>query len=334
MKVSRPIRAFVVDDSAVARAVLRRMLERSGSIQVIGEAASGTEALERVPRAAPDIVVMDLRMPDLDGIGVTELLMAATPVPILIVSEAHDDAAGFQALAAGALDIVRKPSPNDPMTVEALLRRVRLLAAVPVVRRGRRPATSLGRVERPLRPRLVLIGASTGGPQALAELFRRLPTPLAAPVLVVQHMAPGFVEGLVDWLRGETGADVVLARDGVVLGQRIFVAPDGVHLTIDADRIALRQGAGDALCPSVDALFESVPIQMAAETLAILLTGMGRDGARGLRRLRTAGAFTIAQDQATSAVWGMPRAAVELNAAAGILSLAAIGNTLAAACRA
>ena len=236
-------------------------------------------------------------------------------------------------LRAGALEVVGKPTASqlsDSNFVAALCRKVKLLAGIPVITRHRsrsnRPARRRLRTNRP-RPAqvgLLCVGASTGGPPALRRIIGGLPNSVRWPMLVVQHMTPGFTRGMVAWLRGETGRDVRLAEDGCHREPGvIYVAPDGGHLELRGRRLRVtKSGSIGGHRPSVDALFASVAATgPAQETVAAILTGMGKDGAHGLTLLREAGAWTIAQDEASSVVFGMPKAAAEANAAHEVLSL-------------
>ncbi|MBX3246896.1 MAG: chemotaxis-specific protein-glutamate methyltransferase CheB [Myxococcales bacterium] len=346
---SAPIRVFLVDDSRLARIVLRRMLARDASMHVVGEASDGVEAIRRVPLVDPDVVLMDMQMPGLDGLAVTRELMANSARPILIVSDlvGRDADLNFRALAAGALDLVRKPTAADresAAVVDELHRKIRIVSRVPVVTR-RWPVAPRMPSAPPEAPRvvgppladakLVVMGASTGGPIALQRVLQEIGAPPSCPVLIVQHMAEGFTRGLAEWLSTASGLPIDLARDGCApeAGQ-VYLAPDGAHLVWDQGRLRLRQrDAVGGHRPSVDVLFESVAAsEIAPRTLGVLLTGMGADGARGLGALRAAGAWTVAQDEASSVVYGMPKVAVERGAVSEVLPLDHIGARLRRAC--
>lgn len=324
-------RVFLVDDSRTSRAFLRRVLEQRGHA-VVGEAGSGVQALRDVPAARPDIVLMDVVMGGLDGIRTSEQLLAAFPVPILIVSDLadRDTDLSFRALAAGALDVFRKPGP-DAGDLDELARRVGLLAQVPIVTRRPRRTADPRPTTRAQRVGLLAIGVSTGGPPLILDLITAFPKPPPWPTLIVQHMAMGFTKGFADWLRRMSHQDVVLATDGVrPLAGRFYIAPEDRHLVIERGHLRLRDAPPvNGFRPSVDVLFGSVATsEYAKSCLAVLLTGMGTDGADGLGQLRTAGAMTMAQDQASSAVFGMPRAAIERGAAGEVISAADLRTRL------
>lgn len=346
----RPIRVFIVDDSAIARMLLRKRLHDYEGLVIVGDARDGREALVRIPASDADIVLMDLMLPGMDGLTVAEELMAGTPRPIVVISDlgTRDAATGFRALQAGVLEMMRKPTAaelDDEATRRSFARKIRMLAGVPVVTRHRRPLPDRSAPAspaslpppRPLTPQLLCVGASTGGPPALLTLFSGLGGPPSCPVLLVQHMAPGFIEGMARWLGEATGIPFRMAADGdYLVPGTVLVAPDDRHLTLRGSRVVLADGPPlSGHRPSVDALFDSVAASAVADSaVGVLLTGMGSDGARGLLHLRQSGAHTIAQDEATSVVYGMPRVARSLDAALEILPIGRIADRVRAACQA
>jgi two-component system, chemotaxis family, protein-glutamate methylesterase/glutaminase len=345
--VGKSLRVFIVDDSTLARVTLRQVLGHDASVEVVGEARSGMEALRTIPLAAPDVVLMDMIMPGMDGLQTARELMATFPRPILIVSDllGREAELNFKALQSGALDVARKPTAVDrdsPEAVQAFVRKLRILAGVPVVtRHWQRVAHLDGAPSAPhIAPpvgvaQLVLIGASTGGPMALHQLLTAMDGAIRAPIVIVQHMTRGFTAGMVRWLASAMDTPVELAvHGGEPRGGVIHVAPDDAQLSLRAGRFILEPDATPAQhCPSVDRLFESVARSpLASSTVAALLTGMGADGARGLLALREAGAWTIAQDEATSVVYGMPKAAADMGAACEVLPLGRIAPRLVQAC--
>jgi two-component system, chemotaxis family, protein-glutamate methylesterase/glutaminase len=328
--------------------MFRRMFA-SGNFEIVGEAEDGKRAVEQIPRARPQVVLMDVMMPRMNGIEATRVIMSQLPVPVILVSDlvGHDSQLNFKALEAGALDLMRKPSGaqlSDPAFVSRFIRSVRMWSEVPLVTRRSllshaaplSPAPSV-LPQAPLKSPgdrrfdMVCIGTSTGGPPALARMLTDIGPKAPWPIVMVQHIAPDFIEGMARWLAETTGIPTSVANEGeVVMPGRAYLAPDHHHLTLRGQTVRLDtspQRRGHR--PSVDALFESVALSgWASRTLAVLLTGMGEDGADGLRRIRAAGGWTIAQDAATSVVFGMPRVAAEIGAACEVLPLPQIGGRL------
>jgi two-component system, chemotaxis family, protein-glutamate methylesterase/glutaminase len=330
----RPIRILVADDSELFREVLARVVTAEPGFEVVATAADGDEAARLARTLRPDVITMDLNMPDADGFSGIARIMAETPTPILVLTVSREEAVGFRALSLGALDILEKPSPEvDLAEYGALLRsRLRLLAGVRVIRHLRglrgRPAPE----SRPaVRAELVVVGASLGGPRALATLLRALPAGFHAPILVVQHIADGFTEGLASWLDQESSLEVRQARGGDPLhAGLVLLAPPGRHLVVTRGAAQLSDSPPvDSFRPSVTPLFLSAAEAYGRRACGVILTGMGRDGAEGLRALKKAGGHTIAQDEASSAVFGMPRAAIETGAVDRVLPLDEIPRALA-----
>jgi two-component system chemotaxis response regulator CheB len=327
------VRVLIAEDSAVIRETLAYVLDEDPSIHVVGTAQNGLEAAAQTERLKPDVVVMDVHMPQMNGFEATRWIMERVPTPIVMVSASlnQDEVAmTFKALEAGALTMLNKPGgfdhPEHAESVQRLVTTVKLMAQVKVVRRWPRRAHPP-----PLTPpppvvsrtlRLVAIGASTGGPQVIAEILARLPANLGVPLLVVQHIAPGFISGFTRWLDQQTRLTVKLAESGEsVSAGTVYIAPDGSQMGITkAGRILLtRESAGYDFCPSASYVFESVAEAYNRSAMGILLTGMGRDGAQGLLRLREVRGVTIAQDEESSVVFGMPGAAISLGAAEHVL---------------
>lgn len=320
----------VVEDSTVQRMHLVQTLEADGDLEVVGQATGAREAIDMVRAERPDVVTLDLHIPDGGGQHVIEEVMASSPTPILVLSgtvAGPESVEAVEALVAGAVDIFPKPAHWDAYAERGLRARVRVVAGVHVIRRthirthpARRPRSASGR--RTIAPTMVAIGASTGGPAALAQVLSEL-AGLDAAVLVVQHLHPDFVNGFVSWMARVSPLEVELASAGVVPRPgTVHVAPGGTHLRIGAnDEIVLDSDPETLHRPSVDELFTSMAARAAGRNVGVLLTGMGEDGAAGLLALRRRGDVTIAQDEASSIVFGMPRAAQRLGAATDVLSL-------------
>ncbi|GAV30893.1 chemotaxis response regulator containing a CheY-like receiver domain and a methylesterase domain [Coriobacteriaceae bacterium EMTCatB1] len=345
-----PVRVLVVDDSLVAREMLTQILQSDPEIEVVGVASNGVEAVEAVARLKPDLVTMDIHMPKMDGISAVEQIMAYTPTPILVVSSSvHGEGVGraFDALSAGALEVMKKPEPRDWAELDRiaseLIRKVKLLSRVRVIThiRGRR-ATGRPSAPAPAPVResgtvsLVAIGSSTGGPSALMSVLAPLPADFPVPIVIAQHIADGFVPGLVSWLDAACRIAVRAAEDGeTVRPGTAYLAPTGLNLTVETLTMRFKKpGERQLYIPSADTLFESVAKTHGASAIGVLLTGMGDDGARGLKSLHDAGALTIAQDEATSTVFGMPKAAIEMGAARKVLPVQQIADALKAAVKA
>jgi two-component system, chemotaxis family, protein-glutamate methylesterase/glutaminase len=340
------IRLLLAEDSATTREYLAALLGDDPAIEVAGTARDGAEAVEQAERLRPGLILMDINMPRLSGLEAARQIMERAPAPIVLISASADQiqvAKTFAALDAGALAVLEKPfglgHPRQAETTRQLLETVKLMAEVKVVRRWPRRESRLppGRPDvapgwRDREIRLVAMGASTGGPPVVAQILKALPRDLGAPVLLVQHIAPGFVAGLAGWLAQVTRLPVKLAEpDERARPGTVYVARDGAQLGITAQgSIVLTGAAGqEGFCPSVSHLFEAAAAGFGRAALGVLLTGMGRDGAAGLRRLRDAGGLTVTQDEATSVVFGMPRAAIQLEAAALVLAPERIAQLIA-----
>ncbi|MCC6502997.1 MAG: chemotaxis-specific protein-glutamate methyltransferase CheB [Deltaproteobacteria bacterium] len=325
---------YIVDDSAVARAHLKHILESDPEIRIAGEACSGEEAVEFVRTSRPDVITMDISMPRMDGHEATSRIMETNPVPIVIVSANYNkDQVGqsFRAMEAGALAIVEKPSGIGHADYERsageLIKTVKLMSEVRVVRRWRKTRPLPLAPREPLREtrniKAVLIGASTGGPPVLQTVLAGFHTGFPAPILVVQHITNGFIEGMLEWLGAAISLPVALAKDGErALAGHVYFAPDDHHMGIDASgRLCLSAGAPEnGIRPSVSHLFRSAIESYGGEVVAVLLTGMGRDGADEMKKIRDLGGVTIIQDKESSVVYGMPGEAARLGGAAYVLT--------------
>ena len=339
------VRVLVVEDSLTVRKRLCEVLVRDPDIEVVGEADNGKRAIELCQTLRPDIVTMDMMLPVMSGLAATEYIMAHCPTPILIVSASTNRGElyrTYEALAAGAVDVLDKPLGDEPDGAweQALVATVKLVSRIRVITH---PRARLRTLDRPpglpvlpvsVRPpfEVAAVGASTGGPSAIVGILRDLPADFRLPVLLVLHIGEPFGVAFADWLDGQTGRRVAYPQDGQPVSAcsgRVVMAPPGRHLMVRDGRLRLTTDPARHSCrPSVDVLFESLAREYASSVVACLLTGMGRDGAAGLLEVRRAGGFTIAQDEATSVVYGMPREAVLLGAAERVLPLHGIGPAL------
>jgi two-component system, chemotaxis family, protein-glutamate methylesterase/glutaminase len=342
------IRVLVVEDSATVRERLCDVIEATADLEVVGRAGDGKRAIELCRELRPDVVTMDMMLPVMTGVAATEYIMAHCPTPILIVSASTNRGELFKtydALAAGAVDVLEKPlgTESDGVWERRFLSTLKLVARIRVITHPRARLGSLGRA--PLlnappivgsrhRVELVALGASTGGPAAIVDVLRGLPVGFQAPIVCVMHIGGPFAAAFANWLDGQTSRRVAYARDGQLLASaagRVVMAPPDCHLVVADGRLRLTHAPERHSCrPSVDVLFESVARGYGPSAVGCLLTGMGRDGAEGLLAMRQAGGFTIAQDESTSVVYGMPREAVLMGAAERVLPLGEIGPTLAA----
>jgi two-component system chemotaxis response regulator CheB len=336
------IRVMVAEDSAVTREYLDHLLSQDPALQVVGTVQNGQEAVEQAQRLRPDVILMDVHMPLMNGYEATRQIMERIPTPIVMVSSnmSHDQVAmTFEALKAGALTVLDKPyglgHPDSDKTASQLQETVRLMAGVKVIRRWPRRDRSAPSPTLPARAgsniQLIVIGASTGGPTVIVEILGSLPLNFPVPILVVQHIATGFTPGLVKWVGQSTPLHVKLAKSGETAQPgTVYLAPHGAQMGITKDRqIHLtKEPRENHFCPSVSYLFESVAKAFGQSAMGILLTGMGQDGAVGLLQLSKAGGVTIAQDEETSVIFGMPAEAIRLGAAQYVLSPAQIAELL------
>ena len=362
--MTAPMTVVVVDDSAVQRRFLRGAIDAAPEFDVVGEARNGKEAVALVERLRPHAVVMDLDLPVMGGVEAIERIMATCATPILVYSAfvaGEDSENALEALSAGAVDVLAKPGPQDTGTLdeyaETLRTRLRMVSRIRVITHprgrlrsgakltgeakslvagtGRRPVGSTPVVDEfPVREgvKLLVIGASTGGPHALLSVLSALPADLPQAVLVVQHMAEGFIGGLASWLDQLVALPVSVGESGRRLEPgTVTIAPSGGNLLIQDNRLRVLvtpPDPGQFHVPGIDATMTSVADALGPDAVGVLLTGMGRDGAAGLLAMRKRGAFTIGQDESTSAVYGMPAAAAAMDAIDRQLAIDDIGPAL------
>lgn len=334
------MRIAIVNDLRLAVESLRRAVATLPGATIAWVAEDGAQAVAMCEKDKPDVILMDMIMPVMDGVEATRRIMRATPCPILVVTATVQGNAGrvFEALGAGALDAVATPrlSPDGSVAdAEALIRKIQTIGLISSPAKAASPIAPPSDVLASglmLAP-MVVIGVSTGGPQALATVLQSIPPGSPWPMAIVQHIDQSFAPGFAAWLTRETRHHVEIVRAGdTVTPGRIAIASTGDHLVIDRyGRFTYTPEPRElAFRPSVDVFFNSIAAAKAVPGVAVLLTGMGRDGASGLGRLRSLGWHTIAQDKETSVVWGMPGAAVELGAASEVLSISAIGPAIVA----
>jgi two-component system chemotaxis response regulator CheB len=326
---ARVVRVLIVDDSPLIVNLLSAMLEGEPDIQVVGQATNGQEAIRMTMRLRPDVITMDIRMPKTDGLEATRQIMRVRPTPIVVVSSsvyASDYNSAFNAIEAGALTVIEKPKGlgvQDYESVrEQLLTAIRTMSGVTVVMRyedmprkdGIGPVTAMLHTYFIRSVRVIAIAASTGGPPVLMQILSSLPQDFSIPMVVVQHIVPAFAQGMAGWLSTRANLQVSVANEGDKLAPgKVFIAPGEAHLTVAADRtLRLDHSAPiKSQRPSATRLFESVAQAFGSNSVGIILTGMGEDGADGLEKLSKAGAHVIAQDEASSTIFGMPKAAIQ-----------------------
>jgi two-component system chemotaxis response regulator CheB len=339
------IRVVVAEDSLTVRELLVEILESDPEIEVVGQAKNGAEAVDLTTRLKPNLVTMDIHMPIMDGFEATKEIMVQAPTPILIVSSstsARDVELSLNAMRAGALMVLAKP--DDPQSArfdgrrDELVAMAKAMARVKVVRRWGPDAravrlTAAPRVMVPPAPvRLIAIAASTGGPAALQRILSALPRDFGAPILVVQHIATGFAQGLADWLSASCNLRVKVAEHGERLVERlVLLAPDDRQLGVTPDgRVVVADVPPvNGFRPSGTYLFVSAAQAYGASLAAVILTGMGRDGVEGLKTVRAAGGRVLAQDEASSVVYGMPGEAVAAGVVDAVLGIDDIASRLA-----
>lgn len=340
------IKVLIVEDSHVMQQLLIYSLAKDPDLQVVGLADNGEEAIEATEKLRPDVIAMDWHMPKIDGLEATRKIMGTYPTPIVIVSSSYtvnEVMYSFAIIEAGALAIVNKPPsvdhPDYFKVTRELIQTLKLMSEVKMVKRffgtTKKPAAAKPAIDGIYNAeseiKAVVIGASTGGPLVLQKIIAGLPKNFPAPLLIVQHISKGFVEGLVEWLNKTTQFPLHVAVNGMQpLPGHAYIAPDGFHMGVESGpRIVLsNHELENGLKPSVSYLFRTAAQFLGAKAVGVLLTGMGRDGAEELKLMKEKGAITIAQDQESSVVHGMPGEAIKLNAVTHVLSPDAITQTL------
>lgn len=335
------IRVLLVEDSPVAMHVLQRLLANVPDIQVVGTATNGVEALELLPSLKPDVICTDIYMPVMNGLELTRNVMIRQPTPILVVSVSVEPGSPnvFKILEAGAVDVYPKPFAVLASDQEAISKefasKIRVVAGVHVISHTKKKNSPFFSPECLPAPRipisLVVIGASTGGPQALREILSHLPVDFSVPIVCVQHIGDNFLPEMVEWLDETIALDVKVAVQGEVpKSKNVYFAPSNTHLEFDENRRfhLSSKPPCEGHKPSVTVMFRAVAHRFGAGVVAALLTGMGRDGADGMAEIASTGGITIAQDEASSIVYGMPKEAVALGIVQHVLPLEKIAPTL------
>lgn len=338
----KPVRVLIVEDSPVVREHLRRIISADPRLIVAGVATSGEEALAMVDQIAPDVISMDIQLPGIQGFETTRRIMSHRPTPIVVVSGIGIEEVNLtmQALKAGALGVVQKPVSSAHENYLAMANRLctqlSIMSEVKVIRR--RDTVSRAwepriapRFEQPVLAwrasnapfRVLAVGTSTGGPNALLQLLTGLGSGFSLPIAVVQHMTPGFIQGFAEWLTGVTPFQACVVNGPVsLLPKTVYLAPSSRHLVLNGCSASLDDGpAVGSHRPSANVLFSSLARSCGPSAIGVLLTGMGDDGASGLVDLKASGAVTIAEDETTAVVYGMPAAAVQLGAVRECLPL-------------
>ena len=339
------IRVLIADDSSLARGLLRDFLESDESIEVIGEACNGRQAVDMARELKPDLITMDLEMPVMTGLQAIEEIMCSKAVPILVVSSVAEAQNALAAVGCGALEVVKKPD-YSPAEASDFVARVRMLAGVSVITRLRPRSVAAQPIIAPTPPvttaptrqtvnngyrNVFALACSTGGPQALAQILPALPADFPCPVLIAQHISDGFAQGMVDWLSSLCRLPVRLAAEGDFLQAGvIYISPSEQHVRLtSAHRVALVERTPlDVFHPSCDVMLHSVADLFGCHAVGIILTGMSSDGAKGIAKIRVKGGMTLAQDEASSVIYGMNRVAIEAGNVQKILPIEAIAQAM------
>lgn len=339
------IKVLIVDDSPTIQQLMNYILSSDNAIKVIGIVNNGESAIKFIEKNKPDIITMDVSMTGMNGFEATRSIMETNPIPIIVITglfDSKDIDRTLQAIDAGAVSVIEKPTgitdKNFHEIAQNIIDMVKLMSEVKVIKR--KPAykntkinlsTDIKEENRLSDIKIVAIGVSTGGPPVLQTIFSKLPSNIKIPILVVQHITPGFLTGLIDWLSQVTEYPIHIASQGeMALPGHIYFAPDGFHMEVRSSGQILLTTAEkeNGLRPAVSCLFRSVSNYYGKKSMAILLTGMGSDGAQELKQLKDKGAITVAQNKETSIVYGMPGEAVKLNAATYVLSPEKIAELL------
>ena len=327
------IRVLIVDDSVLMREALKAIIEQDPSIEIIGMAKDGKEGVDKALELKPNVITMDLKMPVMSGLDAIERIMEDLPIPIIVVSS-MDKVVIVKALSIGAMDFVAVTSDIDTIAAD-LISKIKIASHVRPLRRMKiRPCEV--KIPRPFDKKsankVIAIGISTGGPQALQELFSKMPPDFHAGILVIQHMSRGFIGGLAEWLKATSCLHINVAKAGDILTSgKILLGPDDLHMCIDSDgRISLKENVNKAAfhVPSIDEMMRSVADSYGSRAIGVIMTGMGSDGVDGMRAIKWADGATIAQDESTSVIFGMNKLAIERGYIDKVLPLDKIADEL------
>jgi len=338
------IKVLIVDDSETSRLALRYIINRAEDMEIVAEAKSGEEGIRLTEKLRPDIILMDMVMPGMDGLEATSEIMHQVPTPIIVISaslEGSETEIAFRAMRRGALTVLQKPvgplEPQYPAQADRILQTLRTMSGVRVIHHKRVFSPPTKTASKPVIPKPVLgradvvaIVSSTGGPGALSEILGKIPVNYPLPIIVVQHITADFLPSMVKWLNTVASLNVQIAVEGdsPSVGN-VYFAPGHAHLCLDsAGRFCFNTKTKASITPSGDVLLESIAKYYQARAVGVILTGMGDDGTVGLGKMYQAGAFTIAQDEASSVVFGMPQAAIKKGVVRSVLSLSEIPNAL------
>ena len=319
------IRLLITEDSPSVAEILKSIFKADPEIEVVGWACNGRESIQLTAELKPDVIIMDITMPVMDGLEATRVIMSTIPTPILILSSLikdDDPHSGFDALRAGALDIMEKPvlrlNHGDLTYTTELIRKIKIVAKVKpihLIRSGKKDTQVTQKITTPEDNRILAMGASTGGPPAICNILKNFVPGFPLPILIVQHIFSGFIQGMVNWLSKDCSIRVKIAEHGELLAKGVaYFPPDDTHLGIDkTNRIVLcKDPPLRGHRPSVDFMMQQVAGAYRDQSIGVLLTGMGRDGTEGLKAIKEQGGKTIAQDERTSVIFGMPKSAIDV----------------------
>lgn len=331
----KKIRVLVVDDSEFQRGLITGILETDPDVEVVGHAKDGVEAVEKTLNLKPDVITMDIKMPNMDGIEATREIMEQRPTPIVIISATIRDEQkfAFTCLKRGALDFV-PINPEGGIVPSELIYKVKTCSLIKVVThpKGIKPRVGKPRPKKVERYEIVGIAVSTGGPVALEKVLSKLPQNFSIPIVIVQHISEGFTAGLAEWLSEQCKIKVIEAKDKYeLMPGYAYLAPCGYHLIVDSDeRVKLLQEdfPGGYHKPSADIMLKSIADVYGAKAIGIIMTGMGKDGAIGIKAIREIGGFTIAQDEESSVIFGMNKVAIDEGSVVEVVPLDQIAEAL------